>query len=299
MRLSDFIEDIKLEYSNNFEFSNMATVDTKVKKTLTYAVESQFAKQADNNDNIVGIIIPKSLSGWKSQKNLVFSEAPISDFYKIFLLWVEKNKSIEVSHISQTAKIHPSASIEKVGVYIGDNVVIEENVIIKEGVTINDNSIVRSNSVIGNEGFDVKKIDGKSIVVPHNGKVIIGKNVEIQSLCNIDKGIMGRDTIIGDYTKIDSMVHIAHCVHLGKNCVIVANVMVSGSCTIGDDVRIGPSSTISNGIKIANGAKISIGSTVISDVKEGQTVTGYFAKKHSHFLFEQILLNKLRKKNER
>ncbi len=176
-----------------------------------------------------------------------------------------------VRHISESAKIYESSYIAQ-NVRIGDRSVIEPNVTIYDNVEIGNDVIIRAGSVIGSEGLKCFRDGDVVISVKHAGKVRICDNVEIQSNCCIDKAIFEGSTDIGEYSKLDNFVHIAHNVKIGKRCLIAANATIAGYTRIGDDCWIGPSATISSSIKIGNNAQITIGTVVIMDVGDNEAV---------------------------
>jgi len=132
---------------------------------------------------------------------------------------------------------------------------------------------VGTNTVIGGIGFGFAKDGDKWIRMPHQGKVIIGDNVEIGSNCTIDRGCLD-NTVIGNGVKIDNLCHIAHSCKIGDNTIITAGVIFSGSVTVGKNVWIAPNSTIRTRVTIGDNAFIGIGSNVVKDVPEGTTVYG-------------------------
>lgn len=273
-----------------YNFSNFGTVDTKIPNTLTYLFDEGYLKELNNNTNVsVVITTPELVSKINKNIQVIEHNDPVSLFYEKFIQYV-KEKKFEETKISKNSSVSNRAIISDYGVIIEDNVVIEDGAIIKQGVVIKKDSIVRSGAIIGGDGFEVKKIYGKQTVIPHDGKVIIGENVDIGYNTCVDKGMFGRDTIIEDNTKIDNLCHIAHGVQIGKNTKIAAKAMIAGSCTIGANVWIGPGSSISNAIKIGDNSKITIGSTVLRDVEANQTVTGYFAQEHKVFLRKYLNL---------
>ena len=111
----------------------------------------------------------------------------------------------------------------------------------------------------------------------HNFKVVIGKNVEIGRNTNIDKGSY-RDTIIGDGTKIDSLVHIGHNSIIGKHCLIVSGVVIGGSSEIGDFSYVGMNASIRQHTRIGKHCIIGAGSVVINHIPSYSTVAGNPAK---------------------
>lgn len=129
-------------------------------------------------------------------------------------------------------------------------------------------------AIIGGDGFGyVRQDDNTLLKMPHTGNVVIEENVEIGSNTCIDRAVVG-STIIGAGTKIDNLVHIAHGVKIGKNCLIVAGTVIGGSCEIGNNCFIGINASIKNKVKIGNNVTIGMGAIVLADVPDGVTVKG-------------------------
>jgi UDP-3-O-[3-hydroxymyristoyl] glucosamine N-acyltransferase len=161
---------------------------------------------------------------------------------------------------------------------LGDNPYIHPNVVIYDNVTIGDNVVIHPNCVIGSEGFGFELYEGKLHKFPHIGRVLIGNDVEIQALTNVDRGTLG-DTVIGDGTKIDTHCHIGHNTKIGKNCTICAMTQTGGGTIIGDNVYIAPNVAIlTRNIKIGDGAFVGTGALVVKNVKPGERVMGHPAK---------------------
>jgi UDP-3-O-[3-hydroxymyristoyl] glucosamine N-acyltransferase len=129
-------------------------------------------------------------------------------------------------------------------------------------------------AVIGNDGFGyAREHHGALLKMPHTGNVVICDWVEIGAHTCIDRAVEG-STVIGEGTKIDNLVHIAHGVKIGKNCLIVAGSVIGGSCEIGDHVYIGIGAMIKNKVRIGNNVTIGMGAVVLKDVPDGVTVVG-------------------------
>lgn len=147
-----------------------------------------------------------------------------------------------------------------------------------ECVEIGKNVRIGPNCSIGFEGlgFEVAG-DGQYERFPHIGKVIIGDHVEIGANTCIDRGAL-EDTVIGEGTKIDNLVHVAHNVRIGKNCLIVALTCIGGGVVIEDGTYVGIGAGIRNQITIGEGALIGMGAVVVKDVDPGDIVIGNPAK---------------------
>jgi UDP-3-O-[3-hydroxymyristoyl] glucosamine N-acyltransferase len=154
----------------------------------------------------------------------------------------------------QSNYIHPSVSF-RCSTNLGKGLVIDANV------------------VIGSPGFGFKKnAQDTGYAIPlerreHPYKVIIHDNVEIGANSIIHTG-RWRDTEIGEGTKIDSLVHVAHNVSIGEHCLIVAGSVIGGSVTIGDNCFIGENVSIKQGITIARNVTIGMGSVVRHNIYE-------------------------------
>lgn len=137
-----------------------------------------------------------------------------------------------------------------------------------------ENFSIGWNNTIGGDGFGyAREEDGALIKIPHAGNVVIEENVEIGSNTCIDRAVVG-STVIGAGTKIDNLVHIAHGVKIGKNCLIAAGAVIGGSCEIGDNCNIWVHASIKNKVKIGNGVTVGMGAVVLKDVPDGATVVG-------------------------
>lgn len=189
--------------------------------------------------------------------------------------------------ISSDAEIGKWVEIPNKNVIIGRRVKIEPFVTIYENTVIEDDCIIRSGARIGETGFEQKRVGDRIFSVEHLGGTILQKSVEIQNNTCIDRAIYPWDnTIVGEYTKIDNLVHIGHAVKIGRSCMIVAQSGIGGRTVIGNNVWIGFGSTIRNGITIGNNARVNMGSVVSKNVAESESVTGNFAIPHEQFIYD-------------
>jgi UDP-3-O-[3-hydroxymyristoyl] glucosamine N-acyltransferase len=131
---------------------------------------------------------------------------------------------------------------------------------------------------MGADGFAFERYsNGELERFPHIKGVKIGNNVEVCANTNIARGSLS-DTIIGDGTKIDAMVQIAHNVTIGRNCAITTGTIIGGSTSIGDMCWAGLNSTLKDRIKIGNNVLIAAGAVVIHDTPDEDIVAGVPAK---------------------
>jgi len=157
---------------------------------------------------------------------------------------------------------------------IGEDCDIAANVSIREGSIIGNKVIIHGGAVIGADGFGFELIDGRHEKVEQLGIVRIGDDVEIGACSTIDRARFG-ETVIGEGTKIDNHVMVAHNVVIGKHCILVSQTGVAGSSRIGDYVTLAAQVGVAGHIEIGDRAVVGGGSKVISDLEAGGTYFGY------------------------
>ena len=165
--------------------------------------------------------------------------------------------------------------------FIGKNVEIAENCYVYSNCSImnariHENCLIKSNVSIGDDGFGFA-VDEKNMSVKknqHSGFVIIHKNVTIGSNSTIHRGYIS-DTIIGESTKIDSLVMIAHGVHIGRGCFICGQTAIAGSAALGDFITCGGQVGIPGHVKIASKTTFAAKTGVIGNIEQSGVYAGY------------------------
>jgi UDP-3-O-[3-hydroxymyristoyl] glucosamine N-acyltransferase len=161
----------------------------------------------------------------------------------------------ENSYIAEACVIGDGVRIGR-NVRIANSTVIHQNVVIYDNVEIGRNCVVHAGAVIGADGFGyVADEKGEYHQFPQVGTVVIGDGVEIGANTCIDRGALG-ETRIGEGTKIDNLVQIAHNVQIGKRVVIAAQTGISGSTVIEDDCVIGGQVGMGDHARVQSGAVI-------------------------------------------
>ncbi len=177
------------------------------------------------------------------------------------------------SEIGDGTQIGPNTVIAR-GVTIGRNCRIGSNVSISHS-HVGDNVSIMPGALIGQPGFGFASSGRGHVNIPQLGRVIIQDKVELGAGCAVDRGAMG-DTVIGEGTKIDNLVHIAHNNKIGRHCIIAAQVGISGSCEIGDFVFLGGQSGVADHATLGVGARFAAKSGIMPRVWEGGRDYGGF-----------------------
>lgn len=234
--------------------------------------------------------------------------------------------SLKPSAMTGEDGISPVASIAA-DVQLEDGVIVEAGAVIGAGVAIGRGSIIGPNAVIGSScrigrgchvgaGATVQfSLIGDRVVigpgcrigqdgfgyipgaaglekVPQLGRVVIQDRVEIGANTTVDRGALS-DTVIGEGTKIDNLVQIAHNCQIGRHCVIAGQVGLSGSVRIGDGAMLGGGVGIADHVAIGAGAAVAASSGIMHDIPPGERWGGTPARPLKQLFREQLALRKL------
>jgi UDP-3-O-[3-hydroxymyristoyl] glucosamine N-acyltransferase len=183
------------------------------------------------------------------------------------------------------------------GAVIGPQVAIGRDCAIGAGATvlhalIGDRVIIHPGARIGQDGFGYLPSPKGHLKIPQGRRVIIQDDVEIGANTTIDRGST-RDTIIGEGTKIDNLVQIAHNVTIGRHCLIAGQVGISGSARLGDFVMLGGKVGIADHVTIGAGASLGAQSGVMADVPPGARWIGSPAQPVRDFMKGVAVLRRL------
>ncbi len=246
-------------------------------------------------------------------------ENPRAAFAKLLVLF-RPPEEVEAG-VSKFAFVHPTAKVGKnvailpfayvgadatVGddtiiyphVYVGRHVkigaqcVIYPNAVVREKCIIGDRVILQAGSSIGGDGFGFVTTDGKHTKVLQTGNVIIGDDVEIGCNSCIDRATID-STVVGKGTKIDNLVHLGHNDIIGENCLIVAQVGISGSVTVGNNTTFGGQAATAGHLTIGNNCLFAGRTGIINDIPDNAVLAGFPAQPHTAWLREEANLRRV------
>jgi UDP-3-O-[3-hydroxymyristoyl] glucosamine N-acyltransferase len=211
--------------------------------------------------------------------------------------------------IGSNVNIHPGATVDDdcefgddttilpgahilAGCIIGRGVTIGPGAVLYESTIIGDYTTIHAGVVIGCHGFGYSQAGGRHMPAAQLGNVRIGDHVEIGACTTIDRGTYG-STTIGDGTKIDNLVQIAHNCRIGRHNLICSQVGIAGSSSTGDYVVIGGQAGLRDHVHIGAGSILSAMAGITNDVPEKSVMMGIPATPEREQKLKQAALAKL------
>lgn len=258
---ADFLEG-RLEGGEDLEIHGVASIEKARKGEISF-VENEKVFDKFQNTKASGLIVPENFSpqfpgalikvknpklafaklaekirtvdtraGWHETASIAAGADIRAKFIGAFVS-IGENTSV-----AEDARIHDGVRIGR-SVSIGKGSIIHSNCVIYDEVKIGQNCVIHAGTVIGADGFGyVRDIEREEHVkFPQIGRVVIENGVEIGANCCVDRGALG-ETRIGEGTKIDNLVQVAHNVSIGRRVLIASQTGISGSVTIEDDCVI-------------------------------------------------------------
>ena len=283
--------------------SGIASLKNAKEGDLSFLANPKYKSEVEET-NASFVLLPNDYEDSESKPDQLFikTESPSLELAKICRLIYGELFSNKQNGVHPSAFIDESAVIEdgvSVGpfsyvgplAHIGKNTEIMSHCHIGEKVIIGSDSyiypgvkllalcelgngvILNAGVVIGSEGYGFEQVGSSHEKMPHLGKVVIEDDVEIGANSCIDRARL-EETRIGAGTKIDNLVQIGHNVHIGKGCLLVAQVGVAGSVEFEDGVIVGGQAGFAGHLKVGNGARIAGQSGITKNVDPGAFLKG-------------------------
>jgi UDP-3-O-[3-hydroxymyristoyl] glucosamine N-acyltransferase len=193
--------------------------------------------------------------------------------------------------IAPGTQLHPGVYIGA-DTHIGRDCILWPNVVVRERCTLGDRVIIHPNATIGADGFGYLPRGGRHHKIPQVGIVAIEDDVEIGAGTTIDRAKSGV-TRIGRGTKIDNLVQVGHNCDIGEDCIIVAQVGVSGSTTLGRNVVLAGQVGVADHVKVGDRVVVTAQSGVYQNVEPGTALGGAPAVEQRQYLRQSIALRRL------
>ncbi|OIO02341.1 MAG: UDP-3-O-(3-hydroxymyristoyl)glucosamine N-acyltransferase [Desulfovibrionaceae bacterium CG1_02_65_16] len=184
------------------------------------------------------------------------------------------------------------------GVYVGEDCVLGSNVtlypncVLMAGTILGDRVTVHAGTVLGSDGYGYAQSPAGHVKIPQVGHVVIGNDVEIGANAAIDRAAL-EATRIGDGTKIDNLVQIAHNVQTGRHCLIISQVGIAGSTKLGNGVVLAGQAGLRDNITLGDGVQVAAQSGVGHDLPSGAIAGGSPSMDAATFLRVGLSLPKL------
>ncbi len=326
-RLSELVRHLGLELDLASDPSITGINNPQLAKAdeITFVVKARYLAQLSDSA-AAAVLLPCSLAGRAPAQ---MQELLVEDAYLAYALLSQKFALpkpaagiASTAQIAASAQIDPSASIGHyvvigeqacigpdvvIGahsvlserVVIGANTELKPHVVCYPGVVIGQRALIHSGVVLGSDGFGYAKDDQRWVKIAQNGGLIIADDVEIGANSALDRGAI-EDTQVGQGSKLDNLVHLAHNVRLGQHVALAAQVGIAGSTQIGDGVTVGGQAGFAGHLQIAANSHFTGQAMVTKGVSEaGVYSSGQPAKPNKEWRKTIAQLNRLEKLEQR
>ena len=293
MKLQEIAERLggTVEGDGSLEITGVNGMELAEPGQITFLAEKKFKDQLKTS-NASAVIVKQALETDKAQ---VIHPAPALAFAKLLAEFhpeprpqpgIDDKASIaEGVQLGKDVAIGPLVALGK-DVVIGDNTVLHPGVVVHEGCRIGNNTtlfanvtlyrnsvvgnhvILHAGVVIGTDGFGYTPDEkGRHVKINQVGRVVIEDHVEVGANTCIDRAAFG-ETVVGEGTKIDNLVQIAHNCEIGPHSIIVSQVGMAGTCKLGHHVILAGQVGLADHVTIGDQVIVAAQAGVNKDLKE-------------------------------
>jgi len=303
----------RVEGNADFSVAGLRTLEEAGPEDLAFVTSPRYAAEASASH--AGVLLVDEKLSVPGKVLLRHSDPYFALSLLVPLFYPEPADEPETGLVSAHAVLDPAARVLP-GAYIGPRVTLAAGVIVHSGavlmrdITVGEGTVIYPNAtlyprvrlgkrcvihggaVLGADGFGFAFHEGRYYKIPQVGGVVLADDVEVGANSCVDAGTLS-PTTIGEGTKLDDLVMVAHNVKIGRHAVLVGLVGIAGSTTIGDHAVFAGQSGAVGHIHIGKGAKVTAKAGVSKDVPDGAMVSGFPSRDHRQWLKEQAALAKL------
>ena len=311
----------RVEGDGTVVVKRLAAIEDVDRESLTFATDERYLRAALSSSAAAVLTDARLAGAVESAKPLILVESARAAL-ALLLARLEPPRPAG-PHCDPSAAVDSSAQIGAdvfigplvavgAGARIGARCVLHAGAVVGAGAAVGEDSILhpramlldrcvagkrvvlQAGAVVGSDGFGYVFVDGAFRKIPQVGNVELGDDVEIGANTCIDRAQTGT-TSIGEGTKIDNLVQIAHNCRIGKHCAFAALTAMAGSTTVGDYVRVGGMSAFKGHVTVGSNITLGGKTEVWSDIPDNSFMSGRPAKPHRDELRLQVLIQKLPK----
>lgn len=322
-RLGELAEVLgcRLEGDPEARIEGVVTLDQAGPEHLSFLTNARYREQALES-GAGAILVSEDLA--IEGRNLLRAKNPYVVLARVLELFHPHGKQESGVHPTATveadASVHPSAWVGP-GSVIGSGVVLEEGVqvhpltvvgkrsrigretilyprvVVYPDTQVGARCIVHSGAVLGSDGFGFATQGTRHVKVPQVGRLVVEDDVEIGANTTLDRATLG-ETRVGEGTKIDNLVQVAHGVKVGRSCFLVSQCGIAGSTRLGDFVVLAGQVGVAGHLEIGDGVQVAGASAVFRSIPEGKA-GGYPAIEVGQWHRQTVLLSRLGEMQQR
>ncbi len=195
------------------------------------------------------------------------------------------------SRIEAHAHLHPHVVVGQ-DCRIGSGTILYPHVVLYDRTEVGKGCILHSGVVLGCDGFGYGRHQGVHVKLPHVGRVVVEDEVEIGANSAVDRALL-EETRLGEGSKIDNLVQVAHNVRIGRGCLLISQTAIAGSTRLGDGVVLAGQSGVAGHLELGDEVQVAAKTAVFKSVAAGEKVAGIPATRAARWWRQQALVGRL------